>query len=236
MADSNMPTTQWSIVLGAGQADLKARMAALEQLARLYRRPVYEFIVRYQGGSARDAEDLTQEVFATLMKGSGVAAVNPEVGRFRRWLLSVVKHCVANHHRDENRQRRDVRKNARLSDLEHLLPSDSDAEIAYHRAWIQAQYQRALKRLEAWCEERGELGLYREVMRENPGVFFGEEGERGSYPQLAATLGLSQSNLKVKVLRLRERCWLYFREEVQRTVGTVEQVDEEIAALLAALE
>jgi len=64
---SHFATTHWSVVLGAGQTSSPQASAALEQLCRTYRYPLYEF-VRRRGHNPHDAPDLTQAFFARLLE------------------------------------------------------------------------------------------------------------------------------------------------------------------------
>src|SRR5919205_274309 len=68
---------------------------ALGDLCRLYWYPLYAF-VRRRGYSADDALDLTQGFFTRLIDKNDLAAADRTRGRFRAWLLTAVKHYLAN--------------------------------------------------------------------------------------------------------------------------------------------
>src|SRR6266511_3679829 len=57
-------TTHWSVVLAAGHSSVPGAHEALETLCRTYWYPLYVY-VRGQGQSSHDAQDLTQEFFAS---------------------------------------------------------------------------------------------------------------------------------------------------------------------------
>ena len=63
-------TTRWSIVLSCtdSDGDEEKAHAALAELCKIYWRPVFAFICR-QGHSVPDAQDLTQDFFAMVLKG-----------------------------------------------------------------------------------------------------------------------------------------------------------------------
>ena len=82
--------TRWSVVLLAGQPSAPESFVALERLCRTYWSPVYAF-VRRQGHAPEDAQDLTQEFFARLLKRNFFALADPDKGRFRSFLLSALK-------------------------------------------------------------------------------------------------------------------------------------------------
>lgn len=89
-------TTHWSLVLAvrdhADSADAAAE--ALGQLCHTYWYPVYAHI-RRRGYGAEDARDLTQEFFAQLLRENTVAAADRSRGRFRSFLLGVLKRFLA---------------------------------------------------------------------------------------------------------------------------------------------
>jgi len=78
-AAGHFVTTHWSVVLTAGRSDTTRAQAALENLCRAYWPPLYAY-VRRRGHSVEDAEDLTQEFFARLLKHDRVSAADPEKG------------------------------------------------------------------------------------------------------------------------------------------------------------
>jgi hypothetical protein len=86
-------TTHWSVVLAA-QGESPEADAALEKLCRTYWRPLYGF-VRRQGRKPEEAQDLTQGFFALLLERRDLNAVRKEKGRLRSYLLSSLKHFLA---------------------------------------------------------------------------------------------------------------------------------------------
>lgn len=87
-------TTHWSLVQAAGQTgDGSAARTALEELCRIYWYPVYAYVRRW-GHEPEDARDLTQDFFAQLIRDHTVAAADPGRGRFRSFLLGVLKRFL----------------------------------------------------------------------------------------------------------------------------------------------
>src|SRR6266481_8900891 len=107
-------TTHWSLVLEA-QGESPAAQEALEKLCRIYWRPVYSFL-RRQGVAQEEAEDLTQGFFALLLERGDFSAVHREKGRLRSYLLTALKHFLA----DERRRAMAIKrgKGERLIPLE----------------------------------------------------------------------------------------------------------------------
>ncbi len=87
-------TTHWSMVLRAG-GDSAASDDALEKLCHSYWPPIYSW-VRSQGHGIEEAQDLTHEFFARMLRYGSVARANPEQGRFRSFLLGASKHFLTN--------------------------------------------------------------------------------------------------------------------------------------------
>src|SRR5258706_3988318 len=80
-------TTQWSIVLKAGQG----AEAALLRLCQIYWPPLYTFI-RRRGHAVHEAQDFTQTVFSHLLQNDSPITVTHPNGRFRSVRLITGKH------------------------------------------------------------------------------------------------------------------------------------------------
>src|ERR1700756_1482744 len=87
-------TTHWSVVLEA-QGESPAAHEALEKLCCTYWQPIYGF-VRRQGAGSEEAKDLTQGFFALLLERRDLDVVRKEKGRLRSYLLTSLKHFLAN--------------------------------------------------------------------------------------------------------------------------------------------
>src|SRR5678815_1545334 len=79
-------TTHWSLVLIA-QGQSAAAEEALEELCRIYWRPLYAF-ARRQGSDPEEARDLTQGFFQLLLTRRDLDAVCREKGRLRSYPVS----------------------------------------------------------------------------------------------------------------------------------------------------
>ena len=92
-------TTRWSVILSAGDRDEPSGREALAQLCQDYWHPVYVFI-RRSGKSADEARDLTQEYFTRMIEREYLSDVKQNLGKFRSFLLTSVKHFLSNYRRD----------------------------------------------------------------------------------------------------------------------------------------
>src|SRR5262245_40596462 len=92
---SDFTATHWSIVLAAGKDSSPGSRAALEKLCAVYWYPLYSY-VRRQGHGAEEAQDLTQEFFARLLRNQYVGLADRNRGKFRTFLLTSLKRFLVN--------------------------------------------------------------------------------------------------------------------------------------------
>src|SRR5436190_2019344 len=98
-------STQWSIVVSAGNQESPRAQQALAKLCQTYWYPLYVF-VRRQGQAPEDAQDLVQGFFAKLIEKNYVADAEREKGRFRSFLLLALKRYMANEWDHAHREKR----------------------------------------------------------------------------------------------------------------------------------
>src|SRR5258705_124831 len=77
-------TPHGSAVVTAGEESAQGR-EALSRLCQAYWYPLYSY-VRRSGHNQEDAQDLTQEFFARLLRHDYLKAADPEKGKFRSFL------------------------------------------------------------------------------------------------------------------------------------------------------
>jgi RNA polymerase sigma-70 factor (ECF subfamily) len=229
-------TTRWSLVLAAREQ----QRPALEELCRAYWLPLYAY-VRRSGFDAHESEDVVQAFFARLLERRDLDAVAPEKGRFRAFLLAALRHFVANW-RDHGRAlKRGGGRVRAASDLEldfahaderlgHLSGATADPERAFEQAWARELLAACVAELGREYAESGRAAVFEELKDELQGA----AGE-GRTARHAEQLGLSEGAVKVAVHRLRARFREKVRERVAATVERDADVDDELAALLAAL-
>lgn len=233
---SQFNTTQWSVVLLAGQSQLPQSGAALERLCRTYWKPLYAY-VRRQGHSPQDAQDLTQEFFARLLEKKYLAIASKERGRFRSFLLKSLKHFLINDWVRSNARKRgggqatltlDSCAAERSYDEQQARAMNADS--LYEKRWAMALLEGAMERLGAAYTAAGKGVLFEQL---KPLLL--AEGSGQAYQRLAGPLGLSEGAVKVAVHRLRRRFGEEVRTEVARTVSNPTEVDEELRCLMSAL-
>jgi RNA polymerase sigma-70 factor (ECF subfamily) len=230
-------TTDWTLVREAGASDSHRARAALARLCGAYWYPLYAF-VRHQGYSADDAADLVQGFFTVLLEKHYLDHVDPAAGRFRTFLLTSLKHFLANQRTKERALKRGG--GLRLTSLEsteierrwaYEPVGDETPEVVFERRWARTVVDRAMARLRS---ERAAVGKAAEFDQLGP-CLTGEE-PHPHYNEIAARLGTSPGALRVAVHRLRSQFGELLRHEIRQTVTRSEEVDDEVRHLLAILE
>jgi len=82
-------TTQWSLIVAAGDSRHPDARDALAALCEVYWYPVYAQI-RFRGRDPESAKDLTQGFFAELLERRTLKVADPDRGRFRSFLKTSV--------------------------------------------------------------------------------------------------------------------------------------------------
>jgi RNA polymerase sigma factor (sigma-70 family) len=207
---------------------------ALSELCRIYWRPVYGFL-RRQGYEREDAQDLTQGFFTHLIERRGYARADREKGRFRSFLLKVLKNFVADAHDRENALKRGggmiLEKLDDKSEAEITGAAKWQADEVYDRQWAATLVQQALNRLAQECAIAGKAELFGWLV---PRLAVTEESVI-PYEEMARQSSRTATILRQELIRLRARYRAILREEVRGTVWDPAEVDEELRYLCRVL-
>jgi RNA polymerase sigma-70 factor (ECF subfamily) len=233
LQSKKFPTTLWTVVLHAGRDEPARAQAALAQLCQGYWYPLYSF-VRRRGYSPHDAQDLTQAFFAQLLEKRGLERVDPELGRFRTFLLASLRNFLANDwDKAQARKRGGGQKIVSLDEERaesryQLEPShDMTPERHFERQWAMTLLDQVLDALRDEYHAEGKGDLFEELKA----VIVGRPG---AYTDIAARLRRSEGAIKVAVHRLRHRYRELMRARIAATVGEGE-VEDELRHLLTVL-
>jgi RNA polymerase sigma factor (sigma-70 family) len=228
-------TTHWSVVLAA-QGPSPAAEEAIEKLCRTYWRPIYGFL-RRQGVGPEEAKDLTQGFFALLLERRDFDAVRKEKGRLRSYLLTSLKHFLANEHNRAMAIKRGAGQ--RLIPLEDLRerehagfePSEAlAADQIYERRWALSVLDQVLARLGAEYRAAGNVQLFDRLQKS-----LTDEPDRLSPAETAREFGMTESAVRQASYRMRQRYRQLLREEIAHTVLAAGDVDDELRHLVAVL-
>jgi DNA-directed RNA polymerase specialized sigma24 family protein len=133
--------------------------------------PLYAYL-RRTGHTATDAEDLTQSFFLRLLEKDALQVVDRGRGRFRSFLITALKHFVAN---EWDRRRAKKRGGLHppiafeLSTGEHRYRveprDDSTPETLYDRQWALTVLDRTIGRLRSEFRTAGKAALFDQLRR-----------------------------------------------------------------------
>ena len=225
-------TTQWTVVLTAGQNSSPQSDAALARLCRTYWYPLYVY-VRRQGNTPQDAEDLTQEFFARFLESHALRSVSPQRGRFRSLLLASLNHFLSNEWKKSGTLKRGggisfLSLEQAVAEDRYLLEPicDLTPEKVFERRWALTLLDQVLTQLRDECVADGKGKLF-DALR----GFLSENSDPGSYAQVAAQFGTSEAAARQAVRRLRQRYRELMRAEIAHTVSDPQEIDDEIRHL-----
>lgn len=234
-ASPSFPTTQWSLVVGAAPGSPE-QAAAMEKLCGRYWYPVYAFI-RRRGHDVHAAEDLTQGFFALLLARDAFNRFNPEVGRFRSFILASLNHFLRTEHLRSNALKRgggQVILSIDEHSAEDLYQQDGGActvpERQFDRHWAATLVRRVVGELRREQEQRGKADLFAGLQ-----PWLTSEPDDGGQARLAAQLAMSQAAVRTALHRARRRFGELLRREVAHTVAHPDDINDELLHLLAAI-
>ena len=152
------------LAAGRGGGTREAR-EALEKLAQSYWYPLYAFL-RRRGTDSEEARDLVQGLFVLLLERQDLAAVAPEKGRFRAFLLASLKHHLFNERARQMALKRGggrvlLQIDAAAADSRYACePAHAETpEKLYDQSWASSVLERALGRVaEAMGRSDGNAG------------------------------------------------------------------------------
>lgn len=236
---SNVParflTTRWSLVLAAGEATSPRSREALESLCTTSWYPLYAF-ARRKGANAENAADLVQGFFASVLARNDLAALSPDRGRFRSFLLASFTHFMANERDRERALRRGggvppIAIDAAGADTRYRNEPSHDLtpEREFERTWALEILSRTFDALSAEYTADGKSALFEALKPELQGA------SESSYADVAARLGTTEGAIKTAASRLRKRWREILRAEIAGTLSDPANVDDELRGLFTAL-
>jgi len=230
-------TTHWSIV-AACASDTEGAEIAVGRLCRDYWPPLYTF-ARRRGYIPADAQDLVQGFFAFLLQSKAYAQTDRTKGKFRSFLLTAFKNYMADAWDRGQALKRgagyvfvlldeEIDSVERIYGLEAATILNEDQQ--YERSWATALVARALERIRAELESGDKVNVFRALK-----PFLTGGAELPSQELVAQQLDMPIDTLRSHLSRLRARYRILIREEVARTIGPADDVDEELRHLRTIL-
>ena len=238
-------TTQWTVVQDlswrGGSLSHQRAESALTQLCRDYWPPLYGF-VRKRGYSRHDAQDLTQGFFAYLLEKKAYARSDRSKGRFRTFLLVLLKRYLNGVREHQGREKRGGHQGMvsldgcwlngveKMEEKALLTAAPSDEERAFEWNWATALVSRAMDAL----SEEYSTGQKARLLAELHPFLTGGVG-LPTHEAAAARLAVSLETFRSHLFRLRARYRALLRAEVLRTVPLEQDIDEELRHLCRVL-
>ncbi len=222
------PTTHWSMVDRA-----RGGGAGLDDMLRRYWPALEAFLVWTLRVPRQDVEDVLQSFVADKVVAQRLMDhANRHRGRFRTFLISVLKHYVSNQRRWEKAQRRSP--GTAMTDLAGLEVMDRGAVspgIAFETAWVRQLLTDALTRMEAECAatQRQSTWALFDARVVQPAL---HSAQPPAYDDLVQRLGFAgpseAQNALVTAKRMLAR---HLRDVVSQYARDAAEVDEELADL-----
>ncbi|MFT5108302.1 MAG: DNA-directed RNA polymerase specialized sigma24 family protein [Verrucomicrobiales bacterium] len=227
------PQTRWTLVLSAKDGKADTSFEALEGLAMAYWNPIHAYL-RSRGLSPEDTKDATQGFFAYLLEREFLRNIEPEGGRFRNFLLVVLRRWM----KDERKRVINVKRDAEIEwqpwhELEIAdrvaAPAGASPEEAFDRSWAESLVTRSMLALQERWYRRAELFDALRFTVESP-----ENVEK--YSAIAARLEMTEGAVGKAAHDLREQFAEQIRLEVRDTVARDQDVEEELRYLVRLMK
>ncbi len=209
---------------------------ALAELCQTYWFPVYAF-VRRRVTDSNQAQDLTQEFFTRLLEKDFLARARQERGRFRSYLLTAVNRFLA---KQWSKSKTLKRGGGILtlsldfawgeSRLEREPAIHETPEHAFDRLWAIQLLELVHGRLQAEYTDAGKQRQYEQLK-----PFLVVAGQAEPQEVVARRLRMTDGAFRTAVYRLRRRFRQLVLNEIAHTVSELDEVDDEVQRLFAAL-
>ena len=233
-SSAGFPTTAWSLVRAAQTGDEQHHLEAVNRFAAAYWRPVF-FFLRAKGHAADRAEDLTQEFFLRFLERAWIRRADPERGRFRTFLLTILTRFLSD--RGPKRAPKQDRFEQGLVSISALVgpderkfepPEDETPENIFMKHWAQAVIDNVRRRLQVWCEGKGRPDWHRIFTAKH----FPPAGGRGLTQQaLAAEFNATRDQVRYALEQVESLFVEFLHAEVADQVGSQADIETEIREL-----
>jgi len=229
-------TTHWSLVVTAMGTESSGSADAMDHLCRLYWYPVFHFI-RRSGHKQHDAQDLTQAFFAQFLEKNWLRRVNPSRGKFRSFLLMILKRFLAGEWKRAGAQKRAgnlrwLSLSVQTAESRYSIEAGDTTtpEQSFEKQWAITILETVLQTLKSQYLADHHESLFEAL---KPCLMGSRESQ--PYAKIATEFGMSESAIKVSVHRLRQKFRERLREEIAQTVTSPSEVDEELKHLIRVL-
>ncbi|MEM8680744.1 MAG: sigma-70 family RNA polymerase sigma factor [Planctomycetota bacterium] len=218
--------TLWSVVKRAHTGEEADSRRAQEELLDRYGGAIRRYLI----GALRDetlADELYQEFALRFVKGA-YATADPERGRFRAFLKTILSRLVIEHHRKRQR-RKSIQMGSAV--VEPVTPAENVEEEDFAKVWRDELLRKAWHRLQQLEQETSRpLYTVMDSFVTHPELSSAEQADR-----LTEVLGrpLTAQNVRVILHRARGEFAEFLMAEVRNTLDdpSKEALEEELIEL-----
>lgn len=196
-----------------------------ETLCRRYWKPVYAFVRVSGATSNEDAKDLTQAFFLWLFEGELLARYERERASFRNYLKGILRRFLADQRKAAGRIKRGG--DATLIPMDEVGDVAGEPDAVFDQSWMSVLMKGAIDAVKARYAADGRAEQIR--------VFEAHDLEgAGSYADVAARLGLSESRVRDTLAAVRRAIRAEIHAELARQTSGPDELEEEWNALRGA--
>jgi RNA polymerase sigma-70 factor (ECF subfamily) len=216
-------STSWTVLRQANDGPADAAVAAQQLLLQRYGGAIYRYILRAVGDPAV-ADDLTQEFGLRLIRGQFHRA-DPDRGRFRDYVKTVLFHLVSKYRKGLHKQPRPMSTDS--PEFVNLAAVPEDADREFDASWRDELLARAW---EALARTHSRFHAVLRLRADHPDM-----GSAEMAAQLTQQLGkpFTADAVRQNLRRARETFADLLLDEVAQSLEapTAERLQEELAEL-----
>jgi RNA polymerase sigma-70 factor (ECF subfamily) len=164
---------------------------AFDKIYKEYYYPVLDRIRKSINNDTETAKELTDDVFIKV--NDHLSVFNPEKAKLITWIFSIAKNTVIDYYRANNKVRQlaltELNDVSETFAINNSAYADMKTDQNYDNNKVRKEIERAMSKL---------TGNYKTIAE----LYFLEEKQ---YNEIAEILNISMSNVKVTILRTRER-------------------------------
>ncbi|NUM33495.1 MAG: sigma-70 family RNA polymerase sigma factor [Candidatus Brocadiae bacterium] len=235
----SFPETHWSVLLNR---DTKDRQKCLEELASKYWKPVYRVAI-LAGCNKEQAEDFTQELFLTLLRQPQILdKIDPSKGRFRTYLIKILKNIQKDDYKRKHAQKRIHDKemlSLNFSGREEegfFIQDNKIGESLFEEKW-QAMFNSTwLQTLRGISLDQIAQSLAQDKQKEiKIAILKKSLFENKKNIEIMEELSLDKDFVCRQIKKMQEIYLFYLQQNIAETVSSEEYLEIEVSELMALL-
>jgi RNA polymerase sigma-70 factor (ECF subfamily) len=235
---ARFPSTAWSCVRAAQDPDHPRFRSAMNRLIATYWKPVFCYL-RVKGHSAQDAEDRTQEFFLRFLARGWLRPADPQRGRFRDFLLTLLKRFAYDQTARARVQTKfeqgfvSVHTLMQDSDRAYEPPARADPEEEFRTQWKAGLLTAVRASLRAYYQGLNKPDERRRFEIFAAFQFVDRSEDQPTQEALAARFEVSRDQVRYALKEVGQRYARFVRQELRDQVGSETDLGEMIGDLLS---